>query len=151
MSLLVATQVTAVATGVLAFFAIVTAVFAYLAFREQSVEVGLLQRQAARDSEQRRREQAAHVFAWVEQRPYDGDMRAAACVRNTSQQPVYDIRLGWGDGGQQTWPVMLPGEEHVFPGAGSMVADGTAPVWAEFRDTAGIRWRTTSTGKLDQA
>jgi hypothetical protein len=45
MSLLTATQVTAVATAVLAFFAMATAVFAYLAFRKQSTEVNTLQEQ----------------------------------------------------------------------------------------------------------
>ncbi|SRR5258708_1368716 len=45
MSLIAATQITAVATAVLAVFAIVTAVFAILAFRKQSTEVTTLQRQ----------------------------------------------------------------------------------------------------------
>ncbi len=46
MSLIAATQITAVATAVLAAFAIVTAVFAFLAFRKQSAEVTILQQQA---------------------------------------------------------------------------------------------------------
>ena len=45
MSLLVATQVTAVPTEVLAIGAIVTSVFAILAFRKQSAEVTTLQQQ----------------------------------------------------------------------------------------------------------
>src|ERR1700690_1382961 len=52
MSLLVATQVSAVATAVLAAFAIVTAAFAILAFRKQSTEVSTLQGQAKDQSEQ---------------------------------------------------------------------------------------------------
>ncbi len=44
--LLVAMQITAVATAGLALFAAVPAVFAFLAFRKQSAEVGLLQQQA---------------------------------------------------------------------------------------------------------
>lgn len=52
MSLVVATQVSAVATAVLAAFAIVTAVFAILAFRKQSAEVATLQGQARDQSEQ---------------------------------------------------------------------------------------------------
>jgi hypothetical protein len=51
MSLLVATQMTAIATAVLALFAIVTAVFAFLAFRKQSTEVTTLQGQARDQSE----------------------------------------------------------------------------------------------------
>jgi hypothetical protein len=45
MSLIAATQITAIATAVLAAFAIVTAAFAYLAFRKQSTEVTTLQQQ----------------------------------------------------------------------------------------------------------
>lgn len=46
MSIIATMQLTAVATAVLAAFAIVTALFAFLAFREQSKELGVLQRQA---------------------------------------------------------------------------------------------------------
>jgi hypothetical protein len=151
MSLLVATWTGALATVGLLVGAAFTAWYARKAFREQSEEVKILQQQAKRDIDYRRRDQAAHVFAWAELRPYDddpGDMRAAACLRNTSQQPVYNVRLGWGADGQQTWRVLLPGEERVIPGAGSAVADGTVPVWAEFRDAAGISWHTTSDGEL---
>jgi hypothetical protein len=45
MSLLVASEVTATATAALAFFAIVTAILAGLAFRKQSAEVGILGKQ----------------------------------------------------------------------------------------------------------
>jgi len=87
MSELLAAQVTAVATAVLAVLAIVTAAFAVLAFRKQSAEVSILRQQAARDIDQRRREQAAHVFAWVDQRP--------CMTRTTSgQQPACGIRAG---------------------------------------------------------
>ncbi len=141
---------TAVATATLAAGAIVTAIYAIRAFRSQSAEVGLLQEQASRGSKQRHQEQAIRIFTWAEQRPLNGpdDMRPAACLRNTSQQPIYDISPGWGTSEQHSRPVLLPGGEHIITGAGSSVADGTAPVWAEFRDAAGNRWRTTSTGEL---
>jgi hypothetical protein len=54
MSLLLATQITAIGTAILAFFAIVAAAFAYLAFRKQSAEVTTLQQQANDQSEQLR-------------------------------------------------------------------------------------------------
>jgi hypothetical protein len=60
------TWLTAVFTGVLAVGAIVTAVFAILAFRKQSTEVRILQEQAQRESEQRLRSQASRVFVWQE-------------------------------------------------------------------------------------
>ncbi len=152
MSLLVATWTGAIATVGLLAGAGVTAWYARQAFREQAEQVKILREQADRDLDQRRRDQAARVFAWTEQRPFDDDQadpRAAACVRNTSQQPVYDVSVGWGTSGQQRWPVLLPGAEHVIPGAGSSVADGTSAVWAQFRDAQGVDWRTTSTGELD--
>jgi hypothetical protein len=52
MSLDFATQLTAVATTVLAVFAIVTAGFAFLAFRKQSAEVRAIEQQVALQSEQ---------------------------------------------------------------------------------------------------
>jgi hypothetical protein len=150
MSLIAATQITAVATSVLAFFAIVTAVFAILAFRKQSAEVGMLQEDWQREARERRRAQAAQVFTWIGERPVrDGEApRPAACVRNTSRQPVYDISVGWGSSGVGTWRVLLPDEENAIPGAGSSVADGTVPILIEFRDAAGVRWRATSHGEL---
>src|SRR5712692_400616 len=152
MSLLVATWTGSIATVGLLAGAGITAWYARKAFREQAEQVIILREQADRDIDQRRRDQATRVFAWTEQRPFDGDPadpRAAACVRNTSQQAVYDVRLGWGTSGQHRWPVLLPGGECLIPGAGSSVADGTSAVWAEFRDAQGIRWRTSSTGNLD--
>lgn len=107
MSVLVATQIAAVATAVLALFAVVTAVFAYLAFREQSSEVATLQQQAERDIEQRRRDQAIRVFAWADHRPYDDptDIRAAACLR---KKPPAHLRhqpgLGSHGPAEQTSP-----------------------------------------------
>jgi hypothetical protein len=52
MSPLLAAQITAIGTAILAFFAVVAAVFAYLAFRKQSAEVTTLQHQARDQSEQ---------------------------------------------------------------------------------------------------
>lgn len=57
MSLIFATQLTAVATTVLAVFAIVTAVFAFLAFRKQSQEVRAIERQV-KDQEELTQQQA---------------------------------------------------------------------------------------------
>ena len=62
MSLEAATWVSAIATAVLAAFAIVTAWYAREAFRAQSQEVGLLLEQAKRDTDERRRAHASRVF-----------------------------------------------------------------------------------------
>lgn len=60
MSLLLATQITAIATAVLALFAIVTTVFAALAWRSQSREVGVLRQQLS--DQQAANRQQAEVF-----------------------------------------------------------------------------------------
>jgi hypothetical protein len=72
--LTVPTWLTAIFTGVLAVLAIVTAIFAILAFRKQSAEVSLLQEQVLRDAMARHRAQATQVFTWPGQAPlYDDD------------------------------------------------------------------------------
>jgi hypothetical protein len=57
MSLIFATQLTAVGTAILAVFAVVTGVFAFLAFRKQSQEVRAIERQV-HDQEELTRQQA---------------------------------------------------------------------------------------------
>lgn len=151
MSLLGATILTAVATAVLAVFAVVTAVLAWLAFRKQPQEVGILLEQSNREAGERRRAQAAQVYLAVEDLPFEGDpadMRSAARLRNESALPVYDIMLGLAESADQHRQVLLPGKELTRPGLGTAFADGRRPVWAAFRDSAGIRWRITAYGQL---
>ena len=147
MSLIAAAQITAVATAVLALFAIVTAVFAFLAFRKQSREVGLLLEQAAREARERRRAQAAKVFAAIGgQRP---DMAGLIRISNSSDQPIYDLAVSWAGGAElPREPRLLPGEQHRFRVA--LAGDAVIPpvVRLDFRDAAGLRWRTTSQGQL---
>jgi len=151
MSSLAADWTSALANVALVVGAGITAVYAVKAYRKQSDQTRLFQKEALRDMEQRRRAQASHVFVWVEQRAHNGnpeDMGAAACIRNTSGQPVYDIALGLGDREDQRWAVLMPGDEHVLPGLGTAFASGQRAVWAAFRDSAGIRWRTTAGGQF---
>jgi heme exporter protein D len=55
-------DITAIATAVLAVFAIVTAVFAFLAYRKQSQETDILIRESRRQARERRSDQASRVF-----------------------------------------------------------------------------------------
>jgi membrane protein implicated in regulation of membrane protease activity len=103
-SMLAATWLSALATVVLAMFAVVTAWYARKAFREQSREVGLLQQQAdlqqkelERQAEERRRAQAVQVYVAATLVPGDGSV--ATKVYNTSGQPIYDVRVHWLDAG----------------------------------------------------
>lgn len=153
MSLIAATQLTAVATGVLALFAIVTALFAILAFRKQSQEVGQLLKDAAREAEDRRRSQATKIFVWVVEDLGSGS-GLFVHVKNTSKQPVYDVEIS-ADGMEPTRTVIpgggpcLPGQEGAV--ATSALGDDAAaapPVQLDFRDATRRRWRTTSRGEL---
>jgi hypothetical protein len=157
MSLLAATWMSAVATVLLFAGAVFTVIYAGKAYREQTRQTRLLQEQAGRDIMQRRRAQASQVFTWVEKRPFNGDdkdLRAAACIKNTSSQPVYDIELGLspgpGKGSEQRWPVLMPGADDQRPGLGTDFADGRRQTWITFRDSAGVRWQATSDGQLTE-
>jgi hypothetical protein len=155
MSLIAATQFTAVATGILALFAMIAAGLAFLAFRKQSKEVGLLLRQAAREAEDRRRAQAAKVFVWAVRDLASGSGMAVH-VRNTSEQPVYDLEASWA-GAAEPMRHVIPGGGPCMPGEKyppfftSALGDDAAAaplVRLDFRDAAGLRWRTTSQGQL---
>jgi hypothetical protein len=141
------------ATCVSAGAAVALAVYAVKTYRRQSAQTQLLQEQAECDIQQRRRAQASQVSVWVESRPFDGnpeDTRAAACIRNTSSQPVYDLVLGLGERGDQRWAVLMPEGTYVMPGLGTAFATGQRPVWAAFRDSVGIRWLITTGGQLTE-
>jgi hypothetical protein len=146
MSLLAATWTAAGATVGLFIGAIITAVYAIKAFRNQSDEVRLLQEQAKRDIEQRRRAQAGQVNISVEPRPgvHSEDVRQAAYIRNTSAQPVYDIVLGLGGNSsdlvsEQTSPAasVRSGPRSATPPA----SDGARPVTANSPNTPAYRAR----------
>jgi hypothetical protein len=164
-------EITAIATAVLAAFAIVTAAFAFFAFRKQSREVAILAEQNERDSTDRRRAQASRVFIWTEPAagPNPEDMAVGGIIshiKNTSQQPVYDGFIGCRDGSGRTadtpdipaFPVLMPGEQQnvtsVFAAPVTEVLfweDNSALLAGlRFRDAAGVRWRIRSDGQLDE-
>lgn len=134
------------ATWMSAAAAVVLAVYAIKAYNKKSA-------QTKRHIQRRRRAQASRVLMWVEPRPFDGnpdDTRAAACIRNTSSQPVYDLMLGLGERGDQRLAVLMPEGTYVMPGLGTAFATGQRPVWAAFRDSAGLCWRTSMDGQLTE-
>ena len=93
MSEIAALQWTAVGTIALAVLAMVTAVFAFLAFQKQSEEVRLQGQELRREAAERGRSaQACKVFISVEERGADRPSRIAH-VENTSREPVYDVRV----------------------------------------------------------
>lgn len=166
MSLIFATQLTAVATVALAVLALATAVLAYLAWRKQSREVRdqaeMLRLQAEefsqlsedrkREALERRRDQAVHVYMWVAQ---DDKGKSVIHVRNTSQRPVYDVVLREAD--PPAFSVMewlqplMPGQEYTkIP---TVLPHWPGDSWtcsATFCDHAGVRWQMWPGGRLEE-
>ena len=102
-------EITAIATAVLAAFAIITAAVAYMAFRRQAQEVAILQQQMkeqqdvlAHEARERYRAQASRVFISVD---YHNEQPAQLNVFNTSDQPVYDAEIQWRDTRIPVYPV----------------------------------------------
>lgn len=159
MSLLIATWTGALATVGLLLGGAITAWYAGKAFREQSHEVALLQEQVkneqcerAREAAERRRAQAAKVFLWVTE-PEDQSGHVVN-VRNTSEQPIHELTIAWAEDAVPM-PVVtaeggpfMPGVENAFDVAELVDTDIT--VWLDFRDAAGLLWRTTSRGELTE-
>ena len=157
MSLIFATQLTAAATAALAVFAIVTAAFAFLAYRKQALEVGILQRQmkeqqdaVAREAAERRRAQAARVFTGrlhgVTGGPY---------AKNGSDLPVYDAQFWYSEPGELSGPSDPYDLGQIPPGepasTSRLLADGAlAHTILTFRDAAGIRWIRMPDGALEE-
>jgi hypothetical protein len=143
-------QITAVANVVLAVFAIITAVFAGLAFRKQSQEVGLLLEQSKRDESERRRAQAARVYVMAEPdpprliRPY---------ARNASDFPIYDAQIWQAKADGISAPAelgtVMPGKS-ATGGAMMSARDAAAHSVLTFRDSQGVRWIRMPDGTLSE-
>ena len=185
MSLIFATQLTAVATLALATLALATAILALLAWRKQSREVrdqgemlrvqseqlaedrqvnaeqirvfGLQSEELKREARDRRRAQAAQVFIMIGRSEIvDGQISLMSNAHNTSQLPVYDLWVQWRSslgefGTPSVVPQFLPGEVRPFTGVWTQGTRPSGPnVSLDFRDAAGVRWRTTSRGILTE-
>lgn len=171
MSLVVATEITAIATAALAFFAIITTGFAYFAFRAQSTQVSILKCQEEQATEHRRRGQAARLYLTELASPAQAAIpdsvqmpggrvargpSVTVTAHNTSEQPVYDLGIHWVDwattaqaGAADQLGTLGPGDnaesERELPGN---VIIGRFHAVAYFRDAAGLRWTLTTDGQL---
>ena len=172
MSLIFATQLTAIATAALAVFAIVTAWYARKAFLKQSQEVSdqasVLALQAAelreslaerkREAVERRNAQASqvHIALKVVGKSRESDPEIEATIVNASerQQPIYDVKLYWhlGPDGYGTPNPQLLGTilnwekepcRREFPRGADPAACGAA---LAFRDAFGVNWVKTPDG-----
>jgi hypothetical protein len=169
----VATWILAITT-LLAFLAAAFAgLVAYFAFQAQSEEVSILKDQEERAAEERRRGQAARVYLTEKTSPeqpaipHSVQMPGGRAVRgqsvvvtvhNTSQQPVYDLRIHWVDAATKVQagiedqrgtlgPSDTAESEREIPGN---VTVGQFHAVAYFRDAAGLRWTLTTDGQLQR-
>jgi hypothetical protein len=83
-------EITAIATAALAAFAVITAAFAFLAYRKQSQEVAILLKQSERDAGDRRKAQAAQIFIAA---PADPERPAIPYAHNASNLPIYEAKF----------------------------------------------------------
>ena len=180
--------VTALGTVGLLAGAAFTAVFAVQAFREQSREVRLLEDQVSDQRalalkqvevlglqaeeiraslENRRRDQAARVFTWVE---VTNHARGHVLVRvtNASDRPIYGLTflLGYGDDEEAEYSSKPEAVKHVMPHDTAefepdkhdhSILWGTSwepgEVWSAvlFRDASGETWQVNSKGQMGEA
>jgi hypothetical protein len=141
-------EITAIATTALAAFAVVTAVFALLAYRKQAQEVGLLMKQSERDAAERRRAQAAQVFIGVSREP---GSQAGPYAANASDFPIVEAQFWCWRGSGLSAPddlgMIMPGEQ-IGASPGFSADYALASVLLTFRDALGVRWIRTPDGLL---
>jgi hypothetical protein len=156
----VATWIGALATVGLLIGAGFTVYYARNAFREQSDQVKLLKKQDERDVQQRRSAQAAQVYVFIPRgQQAEAAAELTARIHNASQQPVYDLEMTWHEGQNPKNQIgdpkkrdrLMPDESLPFSPTATMGSstDGIG-VTAEFRDAAGVRWRTNDRGELTE-
>jgi hypothetical protein len=171
MSVDVSGEITAIATAILAVFAIITGAFAVIAFRKQSLEVAILAAEDEREIRDRRRDQASRVFIWAEADappdPQDQAVRGLIThIRNTSNRPVYEglIRFRNASGRIEdspytpAFPALMPGDQadsaHAFtepvPVPVFWQDNSRLQATLRFRDAAGVHWQLGTDGQLDE-
>ena len=152
---------TAIGTGVLALFAIITAIVAGRALRAQSEQLKIERGERSREADERRRAQAVQVFITqvkATRGPGPGEEPhevVTAWLHNTSRQPVFDVCFRWRHGAalslsfhrvEPLLPTTEVMEEETVP-SGVLSRDFGAT--AHFRDRAGLWWRVHPDGRLD--
>src|SRR5579859_7942599 len=121
--------------------------------------VALLSKDLRQSADERRRAQASQVFIELDRgaETKATEWRVRATVRNTSQQPVYDLYVIWLLGTTRAGKPdraarLLPGREVCFErgpapdGSDEPIDPGALAAFLTFRDTAGIRWTVREDG-----
>lgn len=142
------------------FFALISAVFGAV----QAIRAYRLQRRAEQrakqDLEKRHREersaQAAKVSVWISQLNGDpGTLRTMILnLRNASELPVYQVEARiYVDGDPRdslSVPVLPPDTEPLRRPAPQSATDSANAIELIFTDSAGVVWRRTSWGELQE-
>jgi len=120
-----------------------------------------------RDALAQRRAQASRVFFSTKTGRHVTDAEGpdtredvAVYIKNSSEQPVYDITINWHQGtaplsGPHHIAVLMPGGETIsnrlLPADLPTTVDRTLfGAVARFRDAAGVQWRLRPDGQLDE-
>jgi hypothetical protein len=144
--MLAATWVSAIASAGLLIGAIITAILAIGAYREQSEQLRLMKQQmadqAAADDSARTNwqwEYGSTIVAWTDHpgTPNDGQVHASGTVANTGVRPVRDVSVRW-------YLDSFPISEAKF--LASCFLPGTQ---LTFSDTVRVPEATTATGQLN--
>lgn len=137
-----------------------------LELQARELEESLAERK--REREERRRAQASRVFIWQERGPIlagppaalargaSGGGSVVAHVVNTSEQPIYDVMIGWFYGDNPENPIYL--DKPIMPGAEERVTIAVPPkrapegyeATAHFRDAAKVNWRIWTDGRIEE-
>lgn len=110
-----------------------------------------------RDRNERRRAQAAQIYIVIRGVSKSGnEVGGVSQATNASTRPIYDIIAQWGSrfenlGEPVPKPELVPGESAPFNQAWRMddLPSGVG-VSIEFRDAAGVFWRSTDRGELTE-
>jgi hypothetical protein len=138
----------------------------------QGEQLELQQRQFKQENERRHQDQASRVFVWTETdtNPHVSQVQIVtnpgnyevviAHVANSSEQPVYDVRVSWRQG-DVPWsepdrrPVLMPGSSwdcmrslpDNLPPESDLSKFSAVVI---FRDRNQVWWRTRADGKFEE-
>lgn len=120
------------------------------------------------DAQERRRAQASQVYVWEALVHVEANgqvtpgMTVEVYVRNTSLQPIYDLRIQWhaftSDRRVPTddtyrEPIIMPGAEtrsRAMTLSGFLAEPSDATALVTFRDRGGVWWRARPDGRLEE-
>jgi hypothetical protein len=151
MSLIFATQLTAVATLALATLALAAAITAGVALWKQTQEVRILLEDSKREAGERRRAQAARVFLAV---PPNEGLAVWPYARNGSELPIYDARIWYVNPDGLSAPdyrgLIMPGD-NATGGRAFRPEDALRRTILTFRDSGNVSWIRLPDGARHEA